>query len=93
MAVDPLTLGQLQNLTPVEAAFGGQVKVFYGGNNWEVGRLDATTQAVVSPTGGLNIDQQAEALFEGQFSILGIVKLFFQRSPETGQMEFSKFVE
>jgi hypothetical protein len=93
MAIDPLTLGQLQNLAPVEAAFGGQVKVFYGGNNWEVGRLDATAQAVVSPASGLDVDQQAEALLEGQLSILGIVKLLFQRSPETGQMEFSKFVE
>jgi hypothetical protein len=93
MATDPLTLGQLQNLTPVEAAFGGQVEVFYGGNNWKVGCPNAATQAVVGPTGGLNIDQQAEALFEGQFSILGVVQLLFQRRSETGQMEFAKFVE
>ena len=64
MAVDPLTLRQLQNLAPVEAASGRQVEVFYGGRNWEAGRLDAATQAVVGPAGGLNVDQQAETFFE-----------------------------
>jgi hypothetical protein len=84
MAFDPLTLSQLQNLTPVEAALGGQVKIFYGGNNREAGRLDATAQAIVGPAGGLDVDQQAQPLFEGQVSILGIVQLLFQGSPETG---------
>jgi hypothetical protein len=73
MAVNPLTLSQLQNLTPIEAALGGQVKVFYGGNNWEAGRLDAAAQTVVSPAGGLDIDQQAQPFFEGQVGILGVV--------------------
>jgi hypothetical protein len=93
MAVDPLTLRQLQNLAAVEATSGGQVEVFYGGNNWEAGCLDATAQAVVSPAGGLNVDQQAEAFLEGQVVVLGVVQLLFQRSPETGQAEFAKFVE
>ena len=66
MATDPLTLSQLQNLTPVETSFGGQVKVFYGGHNWEVSRLDATAQAVVGPASGLDVDQQAEALLGGE---------------------------
>jgi len=64
VAIDPFTLSQLQNLAPVKAAFGGQVKVFNSGSNWEVGRLDTTAQAVVSPTGGLNVNQQAETFFE-----------------------------
>jgi len=93
MTADPLTLRQLQNLPPVEATSGGQVEVFYGGSNWEAGRLDATAQAVVSPAGGLNVDQQTEAFLEGQVVVLGIVQLLFQRSPETGQVEFAKFVE
>jgi predicted component of viral defense system (DUF524 family) len=93
MAVDPLALRQLQNLAPVETASGGQVKVFYRGSDRETGRLDVTAQAVVSPAGGLNVDQQAKSLFKGQFSILGIMQLLFQCSPETGQMKFAKFVE
>jgi hypothetical protein len=93
MAIDPFTLRQLQNLAPVEATSGRQVKVFDGGSDWEAGRLDAAVQAVVGSAGGLNIDQQAEALFEGQFDILGIVQLLFQCRPETGQVKFAKFVE
>ncbi len=84
MATDPLALSQLQHLSPVEAAFGGQVEVFYGGNNRKVGRLDAAAQAVVGPAGGLDINQQTQPFFEGQFGILGIVQLLFQGSPVTG---------
>ena len=52
------------------------------------GRLDAAVQAVVGPAGGLNIDQQAEALFEGQFGILGdcAAALPVQNGNRTGEV-------
>jgi hypothetical protein len=43
--------------------------------------------------GALRIDEQAETILEGQFGVLGIVKLLFERGAKSGQPELGQFVE
>ena len=57
LALDPLSLGELQDLGPFEAPPGGQVEVGDGGLERETGGLDAALQAVVGSAGDLDIDQ------------------------------------
>jgi hypothetical protein len=90
---DPLTLGQLQHLSPPKATPGRQVEVLHRGWKREVGRPDTAQQAIVGAARGLDVQQQAEALFKGKVSIVGTVQLLFQRRPETGQAELAQFVE
>ena len=69
---------------PVEAPLSREVKVFHRGQERETRRADASFQAVVGSAGGLDVDQQAQTLFEGQFGVLGVAELLFQSGPEAG---------
>jgi len=41
----------------------------------------------------LPVDEQAKAILEWQFSVLGIVKLLFEGGTKSGQAELGQFVE
>jgi hypothetical protein len=50
-------------------------------------------QAVVVTADALPVDEQAEAILEGQVSVLGVVQLLFEGGPKGGQAELGQFVE
>jgi len=76
-----------------EAAFLAQVEIFDGGREREAGRADATAQSVVCPARAFDINEQAKAVFEGEFGVLGILQLFFKRGAKAGQAQRSEFIE
>jgi len=43
--------------------------------------------------GAFAVDEQAEAILEGQVRVLGVVKLLFEGSPKSRQAELGQFVE
>jgi hypothetical protein len=55
--------------------------------------LQSPLQAVVVTVDTLPVDEQAEAIREGQVSVVGVVQLLFESGPKGGQAELGQFVE
>ena len=51
------------------------------------------SEAVVFPADALAVDEQAEAILEGQVGILRAVKLLFESVTKSRQTELGQFVE
>lgn len=79
---DPLALGQLQNQAAVQAARGGEVQVFQRGGQRELGRFEPPLQPFVIAVGTLLVDEQGQAILEGEFGILRMAELFLERGPQ-----------
>jgi hypothetical protein len=59
----------------------------------EFGSFEAALQASVVAVSAFVVDEQAEAILEGQVGILGLVELLFESGTESGQVELGQFVE
>jgi hypothetical protein len=81
--VDPLTLGKLKDQATVDAARGGEVEVLDGSWERQSRRPQSSLETVVVAADALAVDEQAEAILEGQVGVLGIVQLLFEGVPKS----------
>jgi len=84
-AMDPLALRQFENEAARKPAPGREVQVFQAGRQGEAGSFDPAAQAVVLAAQAFAVDHHPQAVFEGEFGILGIALLLLQRGLETCQ--------
>jgi hypothetical protein len=93
MTVDPFTLGQFEDKLTREAAGSREVEVFKGSRKAEAGSLEIALQTTVVTAGTLAVNEESQAFLKGQVGILGIVELFLQGGPKTGQTELGELVK
>jgi hypothetical protein len=91
--IDPLTLGKLKDQATVDAARGREVEVFDGSWERQTSLPQSPSEAVVVTADALAVDEQAEAILEGQVGVLRAVKLLFEGVTKSGQTELGQFVE
>jgi len=64
-----------------------EVNVLDIGLDRQAGELNAALQAAILAAGDFKINEDGQLVFEGQFGIAGVMKLFFQARPESGQAQ------
>jgi hypothetical protein len=79
MAWNPNSLRQVQYPPPIEAARGRKLHIFDGGGERKARVFHAALQAFVGTARAFHLQQEAQAIFEGELSILRILLLCFER--------------
>ena len=75
VALDKASLGEAEELRAVEASPAAEVDVLDDGVGAKLGLFQVALESPVVPLGELSVDEQAEALLEGERLVLGSLAL------------------
>ncbi len=87
VGVDPVRLGEGEDLGAFEAALSAEVDVFDGGRAAQLGRLQDSFQFAVAAFGELAVDEHGEAFLEAERGVVGVLALFEETSHHAGEPE------
>jgi hypothetical protein len=91
MTLDPVAAGEAKDDGPIEAASGPEVEVFDGGRGEpEPGLTKQASPAPILAVGAFSIEEQSEAVLEGQRLDIRDAALFFESFGHAGETEFLK---
>src|SRR3989304_516594 len=90
---DPVAGTQARQLRPVKTAASAEIEVFKGSALLELCELQQTREPPVLAVGDLALDQQAEAIFEGQALGAGLGHLLAQRGGHTVELQLVQCIE
>jgi hypothetical protein len=87
LAFDPVAVGELGEMGPVDPARMPIVELFDAGRNSELNGFEKPREAAVVAFDDLTFDQQAKALFEGKLLTVGLFPLVQQRRGHSGEFQ------
>src|SRR3989304_3573815 len=93
MATYPVAGAQACQLRTVKTAASAEIQVFEGSAFLELGELQQASEPAVLAVGDLALDQQAEAVFEGQALGAGLGHLLAQRGGHTVELQLGQCIE
>jgi len=76
---DPLTLGEFEDGTTIQAVRGSKIEIFEGSLHGKGGQLDVALNAVFPASDTFLVYQECQAIFKSEFGVAGIGLLFAQR--------------
>jgi len=86
--IHPLALGQVEDQTPVKAAFRRKIEVFNGSQHGELSLFDPAFDPAFGSASAFQVNQQQEAFFKSQLRILRIGALLSQGFAKSRQAQF-----
>ena len=93
MAFDPLTACQSAHEGAIDPSGVAVVDILHTGAYAQLGGLEQACEAAVVPIQGLLIEQEGEALLEGQLLGRGLGLLLLEGRGHTGESEHMQFIQ
>ncbi len=93
MVTDPVRAGQAQDDRTIEAARGAQVEILDGGREPELGLAQQPGEAPILADRNLPLDEEGEAVLEGEALDIGHGLLFIECIGHAGEAEFAELGE
>jgi hypothetical protein len=93
VVADPLAAGEPEDEALVQPAWGPEVDILRGSREVELGRLEQPREAAVVAERGLALDEEGEAVLEGEPVQVGHAHLFVEGLGHAGEAELVQAFE